>query len=185
MDPLLLRFIERMAVVCIGGMSIYLGYRLFISVPTQRDSAGKLALPWNISIILNRVGPGVFFALFGVAAVSLSLLQPLQIGAAGEPGAISYAGAAPLHASARQRSERADQRALLRRDFALLNNLPNSELAAARIKLKLLAPLWGAAEEGFGDFNAFVAWANGERREVPADSPAALALWRYGAPEPE
>jgi hypothetical protein len=38
MDLLQLRVIERVLAVIIGGMSIYLGYRLFIKVPRQKDT---------------------------------------------------------------------------------------------------------------------------------------------------
>ena len=94
MDPILLRFIERLTAVLIGGLAIYLGYRLFQSVPEQRDSAGKLELP-KLTIVFTRIGPGVFFALFGVGAVGLSLLQPMQIGPTELPASVRYAGAAP------------------------------------------------------------------------------------------
>jgi hypothetical protein len=190
MDPILLRFIERLTVVLIGGMAIYLGYRLFRAVPEQRDSAGKLVLPWDVSIVLTRVGPGVFFALFGVVAVGLSLLRPLQVGAAGDPGQFSYAGGT----ADRSAVQRADARALMRREMALLNSLPRqlpeAERAAAergitRIKLALLTPHWGTPAEGFGDFAAFAAWAeNGGDGPEPDNMQAALALWRYGQSEP-
>ena len=49
-DPLLLRFIERLAAVLLGGMAIYLGYRLFQLVPESKDSSGRVVLPWNVSI---------------------------------------------------------------------------------------------------------------------------------------
>src|SRR3712207_3118553 len=97
MDFLLFRFLERMTVVLIGGMAIYLGFRLFLAVPELRESDGEVKLPWNISIVMTRVGPGVFFALFGIAALSLALYRPLD------------------------RTARADARALLRKEIARLN----------------------------------------------------------------
>ncbi|MFY9571098.1 MAG: hypothetical protein WAV20_06865 [Blastocatellia bacterium] len=83
MDPLMLRFFERITAVLIGGLAIYLGYRLFLSVPEHKDSDGKVVLPWDISVVMTRVGPGVFFALYGVIAVSLSLIRPLEINSPG------------------------------------------------------------------------------------------------------
>ena len=41
MDPLVLRFIERITTVLTGAFSIYLGYRLFLSMPEQKTSDGK------------------------------------------------------------------------------------------------------------------------------------------------
>lgn len=189
MDPILLRFIERLTAVLIGGLAIYLGYRLFQSVPEQRDSAGKLELP-KLTIVFTRVGPGVFFALFGVVAVGLSLLQPLQLGLPEQPGSVRYAGTL----SSNDANERADERALLRRDFALLNNLPRQlpmserdavKRGVVRIKLALMEPVWGTEKEGYGDFQVFNDWARyGDDSTPPADSRAAVELWRYGESSP-
>ena len=73
MEGYTLRALERIIVVIIGGLSVYLGYRLFLHVPSQKDGQGKISFPGGISIIINRVGPGVFFALFGAGVVALSL----------------------------------------------------------------------------------------------------------------
>ena len=73
MEAYTLRALERIIVVIIGGLSVYLGYRLFLHVPSQKDGEGKISFPGGISIIVNRVGPGVFFALFGAGVVALSL----------------------------------------------------------------------------------------------------------------
>ena len=73
MEGYTLRALERIIVVIIGGLSVYLGYRLFLHVPSQKDGQGKISFPGGMSIIVNRVGPGVFFALFGAGVVALSL----------------------------------------------------------------------------------------------------------------
>lgn len=77
-DIAVLRMLERILAVCIGGMTIYLGYRLFFHLPFERDNQGELTLP-GIKIVLSRVGPGVFFAAFGSAVLVYSLLQPVSI----------------------------------------------------------------------------------------------------------
>ena len=79
MDILQLRVIERVLAVAIGGLSIFLGYRLFIRVPTQRDGSGKVSLPGGVNVMLSRVGPGVFFSLFGVWVVVTALRNGLLI----------------------------------------------------------------------------------------------------------
>ena len=48
MDLLQLRVIERVLAVVIGGLSIYLGYRLFVKLPKQKDSSGKVMLPGDL-----------------------------------------------------------------------------------------------------------------------------------------
>ena len=44
MDISILRLIERIVGVLIGGLAIYLGYRLFIKIPEQRGGDGKITL---------------------------------------------------------------------------------------------------------------------------------------------
>lgn len=77
MDPLLLtiilRAIERLFIVIAGAGAIYLGYRLFLAMPNRDRSSGKLELPGGVSIFLSRVGPGVFFSLFGAAVIAMAL----------------------------------------------------------------------------------------------------------------
>lgn len=201
MDPLLLRFLERIIAVLIGGMTIYLGFRLFLAVPEQRDSAGKVVLPWDTSIVMTRIGPGVFFALFGVIAVSLALLRPLDIRLQ-EPGSSDSAGGHLINYAAAPTlgdpTKRADSRALLRKEIAILNtipqqlrkNLPEHEQDAirrgiARVKLALIKPLWGNPDEGFGDVVEFERWVQAGEPDSPlAVMDGTLALYRYGTKEP-
>jgi hypothetical protein len=77
MDPMMLRAFERLLVVAIGGLSVWLGYKLFLRMPDQKDSEGRVKLPGGVSIYMSRVGPGAFFALFGAAVVSLSFQYPI------------------------------------------------------------------------------------------------------------
>lgn len=73
MDPVTLRAAERILDAVMGGVSIYLGYRLFMKIPEQTDSQGRITFTKDFSIYLNRVGPGIFFALFGALVIGLSL----------------------------------------------------------------------------------------------------------------
>jgi hypothetical protein len=72
MDPATVRGIERIIATIIGGFSMYLGYRLFLNLPNLKDNTGKVILPGGVSIYLSRVGPGIFFALFGAIVVVAS-----------------------------------------------------------------------------------------------------------------
>jgi hypothetical protein len=62
----------------IGGTAVYFGYRLFLLLPTQNDSSGKIELP-GFSVVMAKIGPGIFFAAFGSALVLMSLTNPLKI----------------------------------------------------------------------------------------------------------
>src|SRR5438046_1848284 len=53
------RHFERLLIVLGGGLSIYLGYRMFIAIP--------------------RAAPGVFFALFGAVILGLGLQHGLTL----------------------------------------------------------------------------------------------------------
>ena len=68
---MVLRMTERIIAVLIGGFSIYLGYRLFFHLPFERSHKGELELP-GVKIVLSRVGPGVFFGVFGTLVLYYS-----------------------------------------------------------------------------------------------------------------
>lgn len=188
MDMILLitlRLLERVVAVMIGGMSIYLGYRLFLKVPAQTDSGGKVTLPWNMSVILSRVGPGVFFALFGTVVVGLSFYRQIQYGDLARPG---FFGAVS-NVSDTSADAREDARRMLRRDIAVLNTL-SSQLnpglspqdrsialaAIARIKFELMDPLWGE----WGDKTKFQQWMDaGEPDPPPPNLEKAVEYFRY------
>ena len=73
MAVVLTRAAERMLLVLVGALAIYLGYSLFLRMPNaakgRQDGEGKIELPGGVSIFLTRVGPGIFFALVGIAGI--------------------------------------------------------------------------------------------------------------------
>lgn len=73
------RHLERLVIALSGALTIWLGYRLVLSVPLAARGTGKLQLPGGISIFISRVGPGVFFALFGAGVLAYELHQAVQI----------------------------------------------------------------------------------------------------------
>lgn len=76
LDPILFRGVERLITVIFGGLSIYWGFRLFDRV---YQTSGELeAKGASFSINLRKVGPGVFFALFGMAIMVSSLTAKLD-----------------------------------------------------------------------------------------------------------
>jgi len=78
MDVEMLRMVERIIVSLGGILSVYLGYRLFIVASVNTDSGGsfKSAL---FSASLTKVGPGVFFALFGAYVMATSVTTQIDI----------------------------------------------------------------------------------------------------------
>jgi hypothetical protein len=74
--PIVARSLERLIVVGAGGISIWLGYLLFRKA---MPSTGELsATAASLSIRLQRIAPGVFFAFFGAAVLAFALANPLS-----------------------------------------------------------------------------------------------------------
>ncbi|MFO8044707.1 MAG: hypothetical protein R6U30_02395 [Halomonas sp.] len=203
MDPVTLRALERILVVLFAGMAIYLGYRLFLAVPTQRGSDGKVTLPGGAEVILNRAAPGLFFALFGSIALGISLYSavqathaPLNSYAPAEIGGEStwrhYSGVVPTGAASpgRQRDVEFELAQLRRLLFTLnaLDVVSSAEGADAvarrsdlrQVKLRLLEGAW---QGEWGHYADFAAWV-GERdaRDDPPDVrfSAPASLYRHG-----
>lgn len=205
MEPLTLRALERIIAVLIGGFAIYLGYQLFLNLPTQTDSSGKIVLPGNISIYLSRVGPGAFFALFGTIVVAASFYFQFKtsVTGAGSPEsakvessssiAVSYL-AATEGMSDKQALESARARVLS--DIRALNQLharlsgqsqgdvvriaeeERTDLIVTipRFKLATLFTVW---DKDWGDYASFAKWVKtGAAGSPPRGTEKAAALFR-------
>lgn len=96
MDPVILRAIERIIAVVIGGVCIWLGQRLFLQIPEQKAGEGKIQFPGGISVYVARVGPGVFFALFGATLVAVSFYRGIEVQSSRLGAAAAVAGAAAV-----------------------------------------------------------------------------------------
>lgn len=187
MDILQLRVVERALAIIIGGISIYLGYRLFIQLPTQKDSTGKLTLPGNISVYFSRVGPGVFFCLFGAAILIVSLQHGIDLDLTSTASVSTSPPGADTHLRIRYMGGDTDAatpdrrdalRAEARRTIAELNKFPAmlaSDVPASRrtdvtlavrdSKVALIRMVWG---DDWGDFARFRNWVDdGETDPVP------------------
>jgi hypothetical protein len=94
---LLVRAVERLVSVGIGGMCVYLGYRLFINLPSLPAGDGNLSFIGKTSMTLSRVGPGVFFSLFGAVVVTAALNRPLTWEKIEKPDSVTrrVSGSAP------------------------------------------------------------------------------------------
>ncbi len=188
----ILRSIERLFGVFIGGASIYLGYQLFLRIPKPTEGGeGKFNLPGGISIYISRVGPGVFFALFGSALVAFSFLNPLNISTPGTTDATSTSSDTPSESTSfsyvtgetsvvqldqDQAAVKRDMRMLRKLELALekeVVTLPRSDadsilIALPRIKRMMLHSVW---DESWGDYQLFADWI---RSGAPSPPPAGL-----------
>lgn len=83
LTPEVMRGIERLLGVVIGGCSIYFGYRLFFlhaskGAENPADGSASLSLGSKLNFAMQRVAPGVFFALFGAVIVGSSMSARLE-----------------------------------------------------------------------------------------------------------
>lgn len=210
MDPLILtivtRALERLLVVLAGGLSIYLGYRLFIAMPNAERGSGKVSLPGGVSIFLSRVGPGVFFSLFGAVVIGLSLQFGVSFNDAAHALVMtenpshetqrSYSGIAngpepelaPVLVTRDVEPYERDRTvavvaALNRIETALPASLPptdriNMKQALKDARRRLLISVWDPA---WGDVEAFRAWYEGNEPDPPpAPISAVVRLYRDG-----
>lgn len=205
MEPIILRGIERLLGVIVGGGSIYLGYRLFIELPKLTDSSGKIILPGGVSVFLSRIGPGAFFALFGAVLVAVSFRSaiqmdlPVPVRADTNAVDVDANGRTPMgrFVGADGGVRRADDVNLQERRseaygmIEVLNQLPASlsgnlpaekrvdiRRALRESKLALIESVWGS---DWGDFAAFRSWLEGgEATPVPATFAAPAQLFHKG-----
>lgn len=204
MEPMTIRALERILIVLIGGLCVYLGYRLFLNIPKEKDGEGKINLPGGVSIFVTRVGPGVFFALFGTGVVALSLYQAVTYsrGSAPDPGGQKEAHVSPPVSSSesvyyrgitfnRPQDEVNKQRLRLHMNIEFLNNLPSVvrrnladeqrrelDRMVRSTKLELMKMAWGS---DWGDFDQFALWVEaGAPNPVPNGLEAAAGFYLGG-----
>lgn len=209
MDPvvatIVMRFVERFIVVAGGCLAIYCGYRLFLAMPSAERGSGKLELPGGVSIHVSRVGPGVFFSLFGAVILGLSYHYGVSVDNGGffgvtgpqqvqNPTAMTVAANAPQRATFSGISGTANSRDLIAVKIDIerlnrtatwlkptLNDTQRSDirrsLRAARVAL--MRENWSDAE--WGDRAAFEAWlAAGEPLPPPDEIANAVEDYRAG-----
>jgi hypothetical protein len=157
---------ERLGIVAVAALCIWLGYKLFQSLPAQHGSGGTLTLP-SAKLVMSKVGPGVFFALFGGLVLWESVQTQLKAGPVTATAGLAEGRQITLAAAS------ADPQALLyaKNDVSVLNCLANfapdelgpgeAERVLHKARVALLAPVW---QPGWGD----VAFTALERGQIPA-----------------
>jgi hypothetical protein len=205
------RHLERLLIVIAGGLSIVLGYRMFLAIPRAGGDKGegKLELPGGISVYVTRVGPGVFFALFGAVILGLGLQQGLKLESreqrpavgspAADPSGVAtvtekrYSSLGSTGASGQQReAERTsalDTVGQLGRLAAALDGPGRGSGLSAQQRLDYGLALSDARmrllasvwDERWGTYTEFVRWAQaGESAPAPAAAAPAVQAFRGG-----
>jgi hypothetical protein len=198
----LMRALERLLAIGAGLLSIYLGFRLFLALPEVEPGAGRIKLPGGISIYLTRVGPGVFFSLFGSIIIALSFYFGVTAsetrGVTAENvagGAVStqrsFTGAA-ADAGAIDPQSQEVERATVERMIRDLNRVPallRADLAPRdrdlvqtldQTKVRLMRAVWDAG--AWGDYVVFERWWRaGAGADPPPEIAAAAAVFHAGS----
>jgi hypothetical protein len=87
------RAIERLLITLFCGMSVYLGYRLFRLGIVEHQKGSVDSFGWKVK--LDSVGPGIFFALFGVIGLTVGTLHSFTFdgdGSSASGGSVSSLG---------------------------------------------------------------------------------------------
>jgi hypothetical protein len=163
----LARTLERGFIIVAGMLAIWIGYRLFQSMPNRREGESKIELPGGTSIFLSRVGPGVFFALFGAGMIAYSA-RPVSYSenTTFADGPVSSVQKTMINATQLERAEVAACDApcpSLRKVMAQINSDPTIEAggeaavqARRKLKLAIIRGSWDSAK--WGDYQAFQSW---------------------------
>lgn len=72
------RALERIALVAVAALSLWLGYRLFFVVPEPSGEIEGLAGE-SLSVRMKNVAPGTFFALFACALLAYVIANPVEL----------------------------------------------------------------------------------------------------------
>ena len=86
------RLVERILVVLFGGLSLVLGWRLFIVGVVDPQIAEVKFKDWKVS--LRQVGPGSVFAALGIAVMGFALFRPLEVSEGLRAGSLPTAASA-------------------------------------------------------------------------------------------
>ena len=92
------RLVERILVVLFGGLSLVLGWRLFIVGVVDPQIAEVKFRDWKVS--LRQVGPGTVFAALGIAVMGFALFRPLEVSEGPRADSLPTAASQPTAASA-------------------------------------------------------------------------------------
>jgi len=187
MDPqsltILVGAFQRILGILIGGMLVYFGYRLFLSLPGKRGrdgGSGEFSLGRGSKVKLSKVGPGVFFAIFGAGLIAYSFAKPMKVNipataptasnaaSTSKAGATTVAAAGFSYIGAVSAPETEEDRARMRietqEDIIVLNRAldrenvserPKLERTVVKAKVALMEPLWA---EDWGELKDFRDW---------------------------
>ena len=199
------RAAEHLLASLIGIFAVYLGYRLFLNMPHRREGESKVELPGGVSIYVSRIGPGIFFAVFGTLLVGYGVSRPIDyrqattaaVPATGTAAAtassaqMQYSGMMPGGSNAPATPSAAVAREPVVRALALLaadvaKTPPGAQRNERQIALReaRVTVMQQAWRSDWGSSEVFTRWVYDEAEQdpPPASIKRAVAVYR-GSPE--
>lgn len=194
---ILSRSVERVLLVLVGALAIYLGYLLFVAIPGHDRSEGRIRLPGGVSIFLTRIGPGVFFALFGCALVGFAISRPVDlklptefaVARAGDVAArpvAQYTGFGEAVPGIVAASGGLDAETVVARLNGYMDDMrqrldrPAADELASAIRAAKLAVMVVAWKADWGDRDAFAKWVDAGADANPPMDRAPRAVLVFG-----
>ena len=167
----------RLVAMGIGAFLCFLGYRLFSIVPLANPGDAELSGLKGTTIKLTRIGPGIFFALFGALTVIWATSQPLsyneirtngedtetivierQVGAVGSETSQLIDTSDAERTRVKQEIRWLNQVQLVLTDTQRGNLVDDPDYIVPSIKKRLMLATWDS--DAWGDASAFVQWLN-------------------------
>jgi hypothetical protein len=163
------RATERGLAVLAGILAIWIGYKLFLALPTRREGESKLDLPGGISVAFSRIGPGSLFALFGAGMIAYCVSQPVSfeqsVSATGErKSSLNGLSEASTGASDEVCAEPCVQVKDAMKSLTAFSETAeeNQRKIITEAKLRIMTLIWD--EKKFGSLDAFRNWIKASPR---------------------
>lgn len=190
--------LTRLLQILAGVLLCVLGYRLFQQVPAS-DGGADVSLSQHLKFHISKVGPGVFFALFGAAILIQALANPLRLERELTPVSGALSGdAAPATSRVLIAGQRdataieptgtestAARHQQLQRQLRFLNGVAGWLRQDLSIEQRVafehdqreakLALMTGAWSGDWGDAASFAMWVRGQQADAP--DAEAKAMW--------
>jgi hypothetical protein len=132
MEIEILRMVERIIIALGGILSIVLGYKLFYVAELKADSGANFKSAF-FSASFTKVGPGVFFALFGAYVMSLAIKTQIDVETSQVKQAVNQPAVLSQIASVIAKLPESAERAQLIGLFHQLDGTANVHSRAVRI----------------------------------------------------
>ena len=186
---MLARSAERIIALLLGGVAIYLAFRLFLNLPNVNSTDDNFKFKTYFSYHIIKIGMGTLFMMFGATIVLFSIFKAPKLHS--KTGSIEYTGMNSQTEHSYTSETLIDPSSFMDY-FAILNNISEKlasdidpielnriETTISRTKLNLMLAIWD--ENNWGDPVAFKNWiTRGENFPYPKlVDPAAIRFYNH------